>query len=204
MNECEIFTNCVGGKCAHYPGSFECFCLDGYQDEWGNCTGIIHNHFILDVDTHSKLDINECTIANNCNVYADCTNTIGLYNCTCQDGFYGTGINCTGTDLFDLLRLSFLHKLLQILMSVIILDYVAKMECVIILSEIIRVDVSKDLSCMDLPIALISTNVIIIHVLMGPIAPISLEALIAVCVLWDTTAQVWTCYLNNLKFNLLM
>lgn len=33
----------------------------------------------------------------NCDVNAVCNSTRGSYNCTCKEGFYGDGINCTGS-----------------------------------------------------------------------------------------------------------
>ena len=42
-------------------------------------------------------DINECELeeADNCHVYANCTDTIGSFDCTCNSGFQGDGVNCT-------------------------------------------------------------------------------------------------------------
>jgi len=31
-----------------------------------------------------------------CDVNADCTNTIGSFNCACKTGFSGDGFNCDG------------------------------------------------------------------------------------------------------------
>lgn len=44
------------------------------------------------------LDIDECDIANrsDCGVNAVCENTQGSYVCTCKEGFYKDGQNCTG------------------------------------------------------------------------------------------------------------
>ena len=43
-------------------------------------------------------DINECELAtlNDCDENADCTDTIGSYNCSCNPGYEGDGFNCTG------------------------------------------------------------------------------------------------------------
>ena len=47
-------------------------------------------------------DIDECTNGtHSCDVNAVCNNTWGSYNCTCKDGFYGDGINCTGNYLYN-------------------------------------------------------------------------------------------------------
>ena len=43
------------------------------------------------------LDINECeTGSHNCDVNANCTNTVGGHNCTCKEGFAGDGRSCSG------------------------------------------------------------------------------------------------------------
>ena len=41
------------------------------------------------------LDIDECWYSeDNCHERADCENTDGSYNCTCQSGYQGDGVNC--------------------------------------------------------------------------------------------------------------
>ena len=46
-------------------------------------------------------DINECELETYpCNVYANCTDTDGSFNCTCREGFEGDGFNCTGKFYF--------------------------------------------------------------------------------------------------------
>ena len=44
------------------------------------------------------LDINECAQDedNNCHANANCTNLDGTFNCTCNKGYSGNGVNCTG------------------------------------------------------------------------------------------------------------
>ncbi|PIN88281.1 hypothetical protein AB205_0050770, partial [Aquarana catesbeiana] len=40
-------------------------------------------------------DFDECSAkTSKCDQYANCTNTIGNYNCTCREGFNGTGFTC--------------------------------------------------------------------------------------------------------------
>ena len=46
-------------------------------------------------------DIDECALNNgNCSEYAICANFPGSYNCTCNTGFIGNGLNCTGIFYF--------------------------------------------------------------------------------------------------------
>ncbi|KAL5457061.1 hypothetical protein EMCRGX_G034297 [Ephydatia muelleri] len=40
-------------------------------------------------------DIDECNGNNSCGMNANCTNTIGSYQCSCLVGFEGDGVNCT-------------------------------------------------------------------------------------------------------------
>ena len=43
------------------------------------------------------LDIDEClTSKHTCHDNATCTDTDGSYNCTCNTGYEGDGVNCTG------------------------------------------------------------------------------------------------------------
>ena len=47
----------------------------------------------------SILDIDECrAVAGPCAANATCTNTDGSYECTCNSGYTGNGIQCLGTD----------------------------------------------------------------------------------------------------------
>ena len=41
------------------------------------------------------LDINEC-LTNPCHTDAVCTNTIGGHFCTCNNGYVGNGLQCSG------------------------------------------------------------------------------------------------------------
>jgi len=42
-------------------------------------------------------DDDECLMGtHNCNANANCTNTIGSFNCTCNSGYSGNGVSCSG------------------------------------------------------------------------------------------------------------
>ena len=42
-------------------------------------------------------DINECeALTHHCSSNAFCNNTKGSYICTCEPGYTGNGVNCTG------------------------------------------------------------------------------------------------------------
>ena len=44
-------------------------------------------------------DIDECAEnKDNCHVNADCTNTLGSFECTCHTGYTGDGVTCTDID----------------------------------------------------------------------------------------------------------
>ena len=46
-------------------------------------------------------DIDECELGTDiCNGNAACTNNIGLYNCSCMDGYTGDGFDCRGNRIF--------------------------------------------------------------------------------------------------------
>ena len=51
----------------------------------------------------SCLDINECDSdsLNECDRNADCIDTIGSHNCSCNTGYEGDGFSCTGYNLFQ-------------------------------------------------------------------------------------------------------
>ena len=43
-----------------------------------------------------SIDINECELeGDDCHMYATCNDTFGSFECTCNSGFEGDGVNCT-------------------------------------------------------------------------------------------------------------
>ena len=48
------------------------------------------------IHCHLFLDINECSTYNKCGYNARCTDTIGSYTCTCNNGYKMRGSSCVG------------------------------------------------------------------------------------------------------------
>ena len=64
------------------------------------------------------LDINECSsLIDNCDSNAACTNIPGSFTCTCNSGFKGNGITCTGKKLLA----RFIYIIFQSSQSIMIL-----------------------------------------------------------------------------------
>ena len=58
-------------------------------------------HTLL-IQFNQQTDIDECKEnTDNCSTNAQCHNTPGSFNCTCNSGFKGDGVNCTGNDGAD-------------------------------------------------------------------------------------------------------
>ena len=53
------------------------------------------------------LDINECETLNPCSPNANCTNTFGSFTCSCNTGFDGNGLMCSGLVTYFLSGLGF-------------------------------------------------------------------------------------------------
>ena len=52
------------------------------------------------------VDIDECdALIDDCDQSAKCTNTPGSFTCTCNQGYSGNGITCTGMNAICLLEL---------------------------------------------------------------------------------------------------
>ena len=53
----------------------------------------------LDAMIERCRDLNECFLeTHNCNEHATCTNSIGSFECTCNEGFSGNGTTCEDND----------------------------------------------------------------------------------------------------------
>ena len=110
INECELETYpcSPNANCTDTDGSFNCTCNEGFEGNGFNCAGticIIHKHYYVDTYIYLCLfvcnikftDIPECERGlDDCDTNATCTNTFGSYVCTCNTGFTGDGVTCTG------------------------------------------------------------------------------------------------------------
>ncbi|XP_071104331.1 matrilin-3-like [Haliotis cracherodii] len=83
------------GKCDRENNVCECYpgCQNG-----GTCdTSTSTCNCPTDTVGDSCEDTNECTaMTDDCDENAQCDNTIGSFNCTCNSGFEGDGTSCTG------------------------------------------------------------------------------------------------------------
>ena len=78
---CPIYKRCKA------KNTIKCICRDGFsKDVFDRCD-----------------DIDECATeeGNECDENALCANELGSYNCTCNDGYYGTGKDCNPGDCDD-------------------------------------------------------------------------------------------------------
>ena len=98
IDECELgFDDCnENATCTDTVGSFSCTCNPGYSGNGLNCTSKHAPTVFLYMCEDVVLDIDECALrTDNCDVNADCADTVGSYNCTCNIGYIGNGISCS-------------------------------------------------------------------------------------------------------------
>ena len=58
-------------------------------------------HAVCKIELTLYLDVNECVRAeaHNCHSNAVCSDTIGSFECVCQEGYMGDGVNCTSKSI---------------------------------------------------------------------------------------------------------
>ena len=90
--------NCdSNAKCSDVEGSFRCSCNVGFSGNgtFGYCAGEFYFSYVCMFIITILTDIDECVEeSDGCHSNATCVNTIGSYNCTCNDGFDGNGVSC--------------------------------------------------------------------------------------------------------------
>ena len=57
----------------------------------------IHTECTVLYFTAANTDIDECETGDDCHENAECNNIVGSYECTCNTGYGGDGLSCTGT-----------------------------------------------------------------------------------------------------------
>ncbi len=50
----------------------------------------------INFQCYNSVDVDECSISHDCHMNAECTNTAGSYECTCNAGYEGDGHYCRG------------------------------------------------------------------------------------------------------------
>ena len=92
INECsniETHTCCSEAMCTETTGSFSCYCISGWTGD-----GICNSGMTGDAGSGvgGCADIDECALGtHNCDESANCSNTIGAFECTCFTGYVGGG-----------------------------------------------------------------------------------------------------------------
>ena len=62
------------------------------------CFTTLRNPSYIENEEEVCVDVNECETENECHYAAGCKNTIGSYQCSCYQGYYGDGKNCFDVD----------------------------------------------------------------------------------------------------------
>ena len=99
INECDEGISGCDQTCTNTNGSYTCSCSDGYvlDADGHNCNGKVIIHIKLCCYNCFHSDLNECSKnIDSCQVH--CSNTIGSYNCYCDNGYeLLNATHCTGT-----------------------------------------------------------------------------------------------------------
>ena len=66
------------------------------------------DHFLRILHT----DLNECNDGiDNCHSFANCSNEIGSFSCSCNDGYTGNGLSCSGIFIDSVIILYVIYKI---------------------------------------------------------------------------------------------
>ena len=105
INECLVTPPPCDAQatCTDTFGSFDCTCLPGFTGNGLATSGgtgcSSKSHTVPWSDSHQYsccviVDVNECA-SRPCDSNAQCTDTIGSFQCTCNQGFVGNGEVCS-------------------------------------------------------------------------------------------------------------
>ena len=105
MKGCDKLNCLNNGVCINKTETEAAYC---------DCSGIGYNGNVC------ENDINECLTNNGgCDSNAICTNIQGSFNCTCQKGYLGDGMNCTGIFSFFFSNIYTIQETVLILLIII-------------------------------------------------------------------------------------
>ncbi|XP_078367167.1 uncharacterized protein LOC144651149 [Oculina patagonica] len=96
----------VNANCTNTVGGHNCSCKEEFYGDGRSCSGISAFVFwipslstfenVLFVSIGCCPDVDECITGNHdCDVNANCANTVGGHNCTCKEGYTGDGRSCS-------------------------------------------------------------------------------------------------------------
>ena len=108
IDECLSISCHVNAECLDSHGSYICRCKTGFngngtsceskqpQQQWGKIFCLLFPnsfHFFMFTICYFP-DVDEC-LNNPCHINASCTDNEGSFDCQCNVGFSGDGVNCT-------------------------------------------------------------------------------------------------------------
>ena len=103
IDEClESLDNCDNSSaiCTNTIGGFNCSCTNGFTGDGINCSSMtLYYSFMIGDHKYSfnMVDIDECELGiDDCHPNATCVDTVGSFECNCDPGFTGSGVECSG------------------------------------------------------------------------------------------------------------
>ena len=105
VDECEtnVHDCSANAICVNLDGSHSCSCKRGFTGNGSVCHGTHANYFFcvlkISILVFLAIDVDECEMETHvCDTNANCTNTMGSYECHCRRGWSGSGLECSDID----------------------------------------------------------------------------------------------------------